>query len=342
MINQQTKSSLNNRVIRFSEMQPCTTAFIDARTPGSDKKENFCLIGQGVTENPGQIVHIDIPHGFNVGAARQPKGCKNSHHSHDTEEVFMIHKGDWQFTWGESGQDGDIILHAGDVISIPTNMFRGFENVGDDDAFMFSILGLNSDGTAGHVLWAPYVFEQAKKYGLVLLEDGQLIDTAVGEKVPDGGIELSGTSHDQVESLDILTAKQMRACVVRSEEISEMNSGGLSTVTGVREVALIGVENSAENIGHGKISVPHGFHLRLLTFEIDAVIPYHSRLEEEVLIVDSGQISIRIDDQEISLNSGDVFTIPIGHGRKITNSGGCASKVYAIRRGDHPSAANFT
>ena len=35
-----------SRIIRYGELVPCKTAFIDAHTPGSDKKENFIsLIG---------------------------------------------------------------------------------------------------------------------------------------------------------------------------------------------------------------------------------------------------------------------------------------------------------
>ena len=33
-------------IVRYGELVPCKTAFIDAHTPGSDKKENFtiCLL----------------------------------------------------------------------------------------------------------------------------------------------------------------------------------------------------------------------------------------------------------------------------------------------------------
>mgnify|MGYP006923740189 CR=1 FL=1 len=72
------------RVVRYGDLEPCYDAFIDTRTPGSDKKENFTIIGPGVSENPNQHVHITEPHGFNIGAARQPPGCVNSQHSHDT------------------------------------------------------------------------------------------------------------------------------------------------------------------------------------------------------------------------------------------------------------------
>ena len=37
-------------IVRYGELVPCKTAFIDAHTPGSDKKENFTIIGGGVSK----------------------------------------------------------------------------------------------------------------------------------------------------------------------------------------------------------------------------------------------------------------------------------------------------
>ena len=45
-------------IVRYGELVPCKTAFIDAHTPGSDKKENFTIIGGGVSEAADQHVHI--------------------------------------------------------------------------------------------------------------------------------------------------------------------------------------------------------------------------------------------------------------------------------------------
>jgi len=82
---------LSERLVRYRDLEPCRTAFIDTRSPGSDKKENFTIIGPGVAENPDQHVHITLPHGFNIGGARQPPHCLNSQHSHLTNEVFVGH-----------------------------------------------------------------------------------------------------------------------------------------------------------------------------------------------------------------------------------------------------------
>lgn len=333
--------NINDRIIRFDGMVPCKTAFIDTRTPGSDKKENFCLIGEGVAENPDQVVHISIPHGFNVGAARQPKGCKNSHHSHDTEEVFMIQSGRWEFTWGENGSDGQAILNTGDTISLPSNMFRGFENVGDAPGFMFSILGLNENGTAGQVMWAPYVFEQAKKYGLVLLEDGRLIDTAAGVKIPENGKVIQATSAQDAAALDQLTLDDMHKCIVTVDDVAKLKKGGLSNADGVAETPIIGVSNQAENIATAAISWPHGFHMRNLELKAGAVISEHTREEEEVIIVHQGTLAISCSNDQFTLSEGDLFTVPIDAVRSYRNNGNEATKLWIIRRGNQPTAATF-
>ena len=40
-----TQYTMDDRIVRYGELVPCKTAFIDAHTPGSDQKENFTIIG---------------------------------------------------------------------------------------------------------------------------------------------------------------------------------------------------------------------------------------------------------------------------------------------------------
>ena len=101
-----TLDQMQARIVRYGELKPCRTAFIDAHTPGSDRKENFTIIGGGVSEAADQHVHITIPHGFNIGAAGQPPRCRNSLHSHRTAEVFFVLSGRWRFFWGRWGTAG--------------------------------------------------------------------------------------------------------------------------------------------------------------------------------------------------------------------------------------------
>lgn len=141
-----TVDEMEQRRVRYADLRPCFNAFIDTRTPGSEAKENFTIIGPGVSESADQHVHIAEPHGFNVGGARQPPGCVNSQHSHKTAEVFMVHSGRWRFDLGERGEDSQITLEQGDFLSIPTNIFRGFTNVGEGTGFLWVVLGATIPG----------------------------------------------------------------------------------------------------------------------------------------------------------------------------------------------------
>ena len=40
-----TQHTMADRIVRYGELVPCKTPFIDAHTPGSDQKENFTIIG---------------------------------------------------------------------------------------------------------------------------------------------------------------------------------------------------------------------------------------------------------------------------------------------------------
>ena len=179
-----TPQEIEARIVRYGDLRPCKTAFIDAHTPGSDQKENFTIIGGGVSESPDQHVHITIPHGFNIGAAGQPPKCRNSLHDHRTAEAFFVLSGRWRFFWGRWGDAGEVVLEEGDIFNIPTGIFRGFENIGTDYGMIMAILGGNDAG--GGVMWAPQVIEDASAHGLVLGENGKLYDTKKQERLPEG------------------------------------------------------------------------------------------------------------------------------------------------------------
>ena len=66
-------------------------------------------------------------------------------------------------------------VRKGDIINIPTGIFRGFENVGVDYGMIMAVLG--GDDAGGGVIWAPQVIEEAKEHGLILSNKGKLYDT---------------------------------------------------------------------------------------------------------------------------------------------------------------------
>ena len=323
---------LSERLVRYCELQPCTTAFIDTRTPGRQEKENFTIIGPGVAESPDQHVHIDIAHGFNIGGARQPPGCINSQHSHETAEVFVIHKGTWAFYLGPDCEDGQVILGPGDTISIPIHVFRGFKNVGDDVGYMFAVLGGDDPG---NVTWAPYVFDSANEYGLVLLDDGSLIDTTKGETIPQGKKAMAATTADDVARLRKMTAEEMADCVVLHDELRPSSDADMA-LAGVKEYPIIGCASPGEHIDAGKMAWPHGFHLRHIAIDPGVVSKQHARDEEEVILMQSGSLSVRFADGDVEIGPGDIFTIPVGMPRTFSNTHDDIAEAYIVRGGDHP------
>ncbi len=339
MSEQWTPQAMEQRLVRYSELRPCRNAFVDTYTPGSDQKENFTIIGPGVAEHPDQHVHISEPHGFNIGGARQPPGCTNSQHSHETEEVFIVHRGRWAFRWGDECQDGEAVLGPGDCISIPVNVFRGFENVGEDIGYLFAVLGGDDPG---NVLWAPDVFDKASEYGLVLLENGRLVDTTRGETVPEGLRPMPPTTAEQVASHRVMNLQEMLDCVLLEQDQSGGANSGLSrAVEGVRETAMIGPANAAEGIGAGKMDWQHGFHLRRLDLAPGAALPFHARAEEEVVYLHRGELTFQWGEHTLHMVEGDVLTVPkqLMHG--YHNSASVDSLAYVVRGGDSPAAATW-
>jgi quercetin dioxygenase-like cupin family protein len=329
---------LLERLVRYKDLDPCRTAFIDTRSPGSDKKENFTIIGPGVAENPDQHVHITLPHGFNIGGARQPPHCLNSQHSHLTNEVFVVHTGTWAFRTGVDAEDGEVILTAGDVISLPTSIFRGFENVGDDNGFLYAILG---EDDPGRVLWAPQVFDLAKDHGLILLKDGSLLDQDAGETLTEGQTPMPRTSSEQVAKHEVVDSEAAEKIVIRKSDFNWSSSTALSESGGVQEVALLGPASRAESVPVGHLGWPHGFSLRALNLSPGARVPAHRRREEEVIFVQKGSCRIDVDGESLELNPGDTFTTPINASRSFTNEGDENCVVYLTRRGDQPEAPDF-
>ncbi len=299
-----TVNALRDRVVRYDDLIPCYNAFIDCRTPGSEAKENFTIIGPGVSENPDQHVHMTEPHGYNIGGARQPPGCVNSQHSHESAEVFVVHSGHWRFDLGEHGDDARVDLHPGDVISIPTRVFRGFTAtaVADDGSpgFLWAVLGQDDPG---RVMWAPKVFDMAKDFGLVLLVNGSLVDTAAGQSLPPDVQPMVPTSRSDADALGRLSHDQAEKIVWRSEESAGTNVS-----------AIIGED--------GPLDWDHGFHLDRIDIAAGDTIDWDSADGKDVLFVHHGQVDVECSDGVLTLAQGDTISLPAGLSRQLFSDHG--------------------
>ncbi len=325
---------LESRIVRYGDLIPCTTAFIDARTPGSDAKENFTIIGPGVAENPDQHVHITEPHGFNIGGARQPPGCLNSQHFHETAEVFFVHSGRWAFRTGEHADEGEVVMEPGDTISIPVHVFRGFENVGAEPGFLYAVLGGDDPG---RVVWAPDVLENARGHGLVLLESGRLIDTLSRHSVP---------KDDPVVQPETRAALER---IVRQIDTTTLGTvvvrGGfrLGTVpgapAGVVEQTVLGEANLSEPAPASPLAWSHGFVCRRVRLAPDSRTPALRRQDAEVIFVHAGGLELEVEGEHAHLAPGDTVTIPVGAVRRMSSRTG--ADLFVTRAGNAPQPAEL-
>ena len=104
---------------------------------------------------------------------RAPQGCGAALHRHATEEVFIPVKGRWQVFWLEGDAERTVDLDEGDVCNVPIGIYRGFRNVsGGTEALLMAIIG---GPDAGKVDWHPSVVTEARKTGLSVDDDGNLI-----------------------------------------------------------------------------------------------------------------------------------------------------------------------
>jgi len=289
-----TPQQMTRNIVRYGELRPCKTAFIDAHTPGSDQKENFTIIGGGVSESPDQHVHIRETPGFNIGAAGQPPKCRNSLHSHRTAEVFFALKGRWRFFWGRRGTAGEVTLEEGDIINIPTGIFRGFENIGTDYGMIMAILG--GDDAGGGVIWAPQVIEDAAGHGLMLGRNGKLYDTKKGQSLPDG-----------VPSMPVLTEAELAAYPEPTTADVVPNH-----VARYRDLMALSDRRPAKVIGaQGVLRDRPGFEVDFISRgSATDTLQQHSR--QTVMMPMRGHWRLTWQGSEAVLNPGDTALIPAG------------------------------
>ncbi len=334
-----TQEAMEKRLVRYADLKGLRNAFIDARTPGSDRKENFTIIGPGVSENPAQVVHIPEAHGFNVGAARQPFGCTNSQHSHLTAETFVVHTGKWRFVFGANKDEGYIDVEPGDVATVPTHMFRGFEKRDEGTGFLYVVLGHDDPGK---VVWAPSVFKMAEDYGLKLLKGGKLIDTTLGETVPEGAEMEQPPDAAKLKELATPPMSELSKYAIKAADIKGNPNSPLAG-EGVEEAPLIGDADAEDGfkagpiIGHWK----HGFALRRLKLETGATIAPHSRAEQEVIFVQSGTLEVNWADGRLIMGAGDTLTVPIGLAHSFRNPASADAIAFVVRGSESPAAPVF-
>ena len=292
---------MTERIARFNELTPSTLPFVEGRIEGHKERKNYSIVGPGVAEDSQQSVKISEPHGYNLGAVSANPKNGSGLHSHTTAEVFLIYSGNWRFYWGADGRN-EIILSKGDIISMPTNMFRGFENAGKEEGLIFVVLG-NDD--PGIITWVPNVLIKAKETGLALLDDNSLVDLKESEIPPNRKL-LEPITNEMLQKFDNYQIHEIEKFICR---FKNQTNHEVDLKNGIKLIQIIGSNFSNNKYDH-LINHNTGFNLSILKAK-KGLIEDLIFDKPTILFSQKGTWKVKIEKDEFNINSKDTFSIPL-------------------------------
>ena len=292
---------MNNRLAKFEDLVPSTLPFVEGKLEGHKERKNYSIVGPGVTEDSKQFVKIAMPHSFNLGAVSALPKNGSGLHSHTTAEVFIIYSGKWRFYWGAEGKD-ETLLSAGDIISMPTNMFRGFENAGNKEGLIFVVLGGDDPGI---ITWVPSVLEKAKQTGMALLNDNSLIDLSIND-IPKNKSLLEPISSEEIKKFDNYKLIELEKYICKfSDRISHENKINEN----FNLIQVLG-DTFQDKKFNPVINHNTGFNLSILKAK-KGKLENLKFSKPAIMFSQKGSWQIKIDDFLMKLNPRDTISIPI-------------------------------
>lgn len=330
-----TAAELRYRTILRKDLKEDRAAFLDTKIPGSEGKINYPLIGPGVSENADQVIPVTEPHGFNLGGAVMPAGVVNNLHLHFTAEVFVCFAGEWQFRWGVDGGDGEAVVSEGDVISIPTWIFRGFTSK-SDDAWLYTALGRDE---SGGLIWAPSVLEQAAKYGMHLSADNKIIETDPGI-VPQDVELVKPLNQDQLAALRTCSVDEMRQRLAKPADLVWHDEPFLDSTLpggGAQLALVVGYGLTEDRFQRPRLTDPHGLSLAWVRANPGQGVGRHRITGSQVLIVKTGRLKVTLNrDIPVSTEIGpnDTLSVPPSAWRAFESVGEEPAQFVVLTQGD--------
>jgi quercetin dioxygenase-like cupin family protein len=331
------------RHLKRADYVPCTDAFIDCRIPGSMPKENFSMIGPGVTQNPSQVINLREPHGFNIGAAGMHPGITNNLHLHFTTEVFINTAGRYLLRWGVKGDEGELVLEPGDIACIPTWIFRGFSALSNEYGFLMTVLG--GDDTGG-IIWSPDVLTRARATGMWLSKENTVIDMGDSGAIPAAQDLMPLMPESELATLKRWTVDEMRARVV-TKSTRDFKPATLDCAAGSRwEIApVIGYGLSQYRSHISAVNEALGFSVEWMRVPVGGGSAAFMLAEKMVVICQRGALEINVNavPQVVATTLGewDMFSIPAHTVRSFANRGDVPCEAGIVIAGDARKRAVF-
>ena len=238
--------------------------------------------------------------------------------------MFFVLKGRWRFFWGRWGDAGEVTLEEGDIINIPTDIFRGFENIGIDYGMIMAVLG--GDDAGGGVTWAPQVIQDAAEHGLILGENGKLYDTKQEAKLPEGVKPMPVLSDAELAKI----AEPAALDVIPRHVARYLDLMGLA---GKLPVKVIGVDAILPDKPGFDVEFITRGSLKNTSISIDHSV---------VLMPMRGYWKLSYDGGSSTLNPGDTCLLPASFTHRLQPSMTGEASLYRVVSNDDPAGPTWT
>lgn len=105
------------------------------------RRAQMRYVGTGGTGIKSDENTVPAEH-FTFSTMVLPAGCEGPLHVHDdVEEVFFMMRGKVRLIFEKDGERYEAVLGERDLVSVPPGVYRGLENIGEEEALMCVMLG---------------------------------------------------------------------------------------------------------------------------------------------------------------------------------------------------------
>ena len=216
-----------------------------------------------------------------------------------------------------------MFANEGDLVNIPTGIFRAFENVGDGYGMLMAILG--GDDAGGGVTWAPEVINDAKDFGLVLGDNGLIYDTKRGDSLP-----------EKIEPMELLNEDELKKFPkVSIDEFMNnffVSASDLSSHSKNSPVKVIG--------RNGLLKDRPGFEVDFISNET-FVDEMRASSQYEVNMVTKGEWALEWDGNSTNISAGDTCLIRPDLSYKMTPIGPDKASLFKVTKTNDPAGSTW-
>lgn len=107
----------------------------------SQNSQSYLLIGDTSGNHPEYEGIIKDSHNFQIVKVHAFPGTGMKPQVHDYVAALFPMSGKWRIYWGTDQEtiEGEMVIEEWDLISIPSDLWYGYENVGTEEGWMFVI-----------------------------------------------------------------------------------------------------------------------------------------------------------------------------------------------------------